>query len=143
LPISSFSAAKTMWLVKGIGIIKSNTPTVIAGGVPIIGSERQMTTYGTRAINSVGNQYEQPRFFTVLPNPTASAFEIRYSIAPELFGQYMKVEMFDISGSSIRTVYDGAPIQTIRVDRAGLSSGVYFVSITTDNWSEMHRIVIQ
>lgn len=143
IPISSFSAAKTMWLVKGIGIVKSNTPTVNAGGVPITGSERQMTTYGTRAINAVGGQNELPRFFSVLPNPTSGAFEIRHSIDPGSFGQNMKVEMLDMLGSSVRTVYDGTPIQSIRVDRSGLSSGVYFIRIISDKWSELHRVVIQ
>ncbi len=143
IPLSSFSAAKTMWLVKGIGIIKSNTPTVVAGGLPITGSERQMTAYGTRSINSVTDQYALPTFFSLSPNPATSYFEIHHSIAPGSFGQNMKVELFNVLGSSVRTVYDGAPIQSVRVDRQGLSSGVYFISVITDKWSELHRVVIQ
>lgn len=143
VPVESFSASRTVWLVKDIGIVKTNTPTVETSSFPIFGSERQMTAYGTRFINGVVDNTIQSPKYSISPNPASSSFEIKQLVVSDDLFHSVTIEMFDVMGRRVKTIYEGPLLGSVNVQRDGLASGVYVIRVANEHVSELHRIVIQ
>ncbi len=132
IPLGSFSGVQTIWLVKGIGIVKTNLPT-INGIVPIAGSERQLTKYGVEFIDAVPNRTDVKSQFTLFPNPSNDAVALSITDAAINTSSVMRVELHSIVDGQRKVVYNGAP----RTDQLILTnfcrSGSYLVSVFLDD----------
>jgi hypothetical protein len=139
-PVASFSGIQKLWLVRGIGVVKTNSPTVNAGGTPIIGSERQMNSYGTRTINSVTAKTVQKNNYRLSPNPASTYIELSLT-RPKITGT-LTVLLYDVLGNEVRR-YEGSPVNSLHIEREGLVSGTYIVHIMNGSHSELHRVVFE
>jgi hypothetical protein len=75
------------------------------------------------------------------PNPFNPATTIRYELANR---EHVVLTLHDVAGRQIRTLVDevqGGP-QAVRIDAAGLASGVYFYRIATPSFNETKKLVL-
>ena len=88
---------------------------------------------------------EQPAVFSLsqnYPNPFNPTTKIRYSLPQTT---HVKLAMYDVLGNQIAVLVDGEkPVGNHEVDVNGnnLASGVYFVRMTTGNFSTTKKIML-
>ncbi|CAN5514343.1 hypothetical protein BH10BAC5_BH10BAC5_23930 [soil metagenome] len=76
------------------------------------------------------------------PNPFNPNTEIRYSLP---FIQIVKIILYDVLGKEVRIIVDEtqqAGYYSVNFNAAGLTSGIYYYKIFTDNFSETRKMVI-
>lgn len=132
IPLGSFSGVQTIWLVKGIGIVKTNLPT-INGLVPIAGSERQLTKYGIEFIDGVPVGTDLTSQITLFPNPGNEAVTLSITDATIRTSSSMRVELLSIVDAQRSVIYTGLPKADIILSTTTFSSGSYMVSVFLDN----------
>ncbi|WP_417558795.1 T9SS type A sorting domain-containing protein [Mesoflavibacter zeaxanthinifaciens] len=84
---------------------------------------------GTLGVNDVALQQEP---YKIYPNPTSLGY-----INIE-FDEKIKIEIFDIVGKRINTIYP----KTKKIDVSNLNKGVYLVKISGENRTETKKIII-
>lgn len=76
-------------------------------------------------------------------NPFSQATQVRYSVTTS---GPVQVTLYDVMGRKVRTVFEGAHAQeatrTLSVDGSDLSSGVYFLRLTTETEMETKRLTV-
>ncbi|NBB72692.1 MAG: T9SS type A sorting domain-containing protein, partial [Bacteroidetes bacterium] len=107
---------------------------------------RQIDTDGDAALSEAVavtlSAPEQLALHGNYPNPFADHTTIRYEV-PEA-GE-VRIAIFDMIGRQIRTLVDqrqDAGRRQIRFDARGLSSGVYFVRLTSDGRTATHKLTV-
>jgi hypothetical protein len=76
------------------------------------------------------------------PNPFNPSTNIKFSI-PE--NEKVSVKVFDILGNEAAILWDGflkAGIYNVEFDGSNLSSGVYFLRLTADNFSDTKKMIL-
>ncbi len=70
-------------------------------------------------------------FEPAFPNPFRSTTRLRFAVAT---AQEVVAELYNVMGQRVRTLYAGTPapgqMQTLHIDHAGLTSGLYVVHLT-------------
>jgi hypothetical protein len=83
--------------------------------------------------------------FTAIPNPTNEITTVKY-ILPKL--EIVKFTLSDMSGRVIRNLFEGYAAEgmnqlQINVKQLGLPKGVYFYTMTSDNFSGVRSFVVE
>ncbi|MDD5570917.1 MAG: C25 family cysteine peptidase [Bacteroidales bacterium] len=82
-------------------------------------------------------------FFTAYPNPFRNNITISYTLNSE---SSVKIELFDIMGNKIKTIVDKAKENSGKYDIIfngyGLSNGIYYCVLKTDNEIKTSKIVL-
>ena len=76
------------------------------------------------------------------PNPFNPSTSITYSIASE---QFVTLKIYNVLGSEVATLVNGNQMQgsyTVQFDAKGLSSGLYFYSITAGKFTETRKMIL-
>jgi len=76
------------------------------------------------------------------PNPFNPTTKIEYSITSNNF---VKLSIYDITGKEVKVLVNemkNAGYYTLEFNASGLSSGVYFYRLSTDNFSSVKRMVV-
>ena len=82
--------------------------------------------------------------FHIFPNPTNSIANIQFNLAKS--NDDVEIGIYDLVGKKIKNIYNGAlntGAQQFSIDVSNVSSGVYFVSITTPERRITKRMVIE
>jgi len=118
IPVLSTSAEQMIWLVKGIGIVRSNSPTVTSGPIPVPGSERQIVGQGIRELNSVKHITQS--------SLTLSSSVANGSVWVQNATSVSEILLYDALGRIITSyAIQGKP--NFELSIAHLSSGTYFI----------------
>jgi hypothetical protein len=118
LPVGSSTAMQQIWLVKGIGIVKTNVPTVnfnitnpltqAKSAFPIPGTERDMTAHGVRSLSSVSSMALPSSAIRFYPDPAPEAIKVELPEAARQILLYaptgQMVRSYDIAGNASETV---------------------------------------
>ncbi len=131
-PFASFGAKQTLWLVKGIGIVKRNSPSIAATGLTVPGSERQMRGYGVTTVGVAKEREAEKDGFTLASNPTRSEIHIISTVNNGLSGN-VTMSLFDIAGRKIRSLYTGVSQGEYTFSMTDLTAGKYFIEISRDD----------
>ncbi len=79
----------------------------------------------------------------VRPNPLRGTGRLRFTTNR---AERVEVALYNVLGQRVETLYDGVPTtgtwQTVRLDAAGLASGVYFVRVTSASAVQTERVTI-
>ncbi|MDD2889992.1 MAG: S8 family peptidase [bacterium] len=78
----------------------------------------------------------------VSPNPIARLVSVQFSV---LTSQNISIRIYDATGRAVRTIFDGSKTAgnyTLTANTSGLSSGIYFVSLTAGNARVSKKITI-
>ncbi|MFA5032384.1 MAG: S8/S53 family peptidase [bacterium] len=78
----------------------------------------------------------------VLPNPIARLVSVQFSV---LTSQNISIRIYDTAGRVVKTIFDGkktAGNYNLTANMSGLSSGIYFVSLTAGNARVSKKITI-
>ncbi|MFV1980494.1 MAG: T9SS type A sorting domain-containing protein, partial [Rhodothermia bacterium] len=77
------------------------------------------------------------------PNPFNPSTTIRFGIAEE---GSVTLALFDVTGRRIQTLFEGSPepntMQQVRIDGAGLSSGLYVVRLESDTFVTSRTVAL-
>lgn len=142
LPLSS--------LVSSISTIESdfyrNTIYTDRGGFMAIDISPNITSNITKIINESLNSYN---LFQNYPNPFNSRTKIKYSIslneANSEQENYTTLKIYDILGNHILTLVNEKQIPgeyEVELDAAALSSGVYFYTLSTGDFTATKKFVL-
>jgi hypothetical protein len=142
IPFANFSATQKLWLVKGIGIVKTNSAAVQTQITSLPGSERQMKGHGTRTINAVRSKSPSVFELSISPNPLKTTLSIELRGATDGKG-IEKIVLAGVTGNELLTLYEGAPQTHIELTRPPVASGAYFLLITSAGTTRAEKIVIQ
>lgn len=138
LPLASFSPTQKLWLVKGIGVVKTNSAAVNTQFAALPGSERQMKGHGTRLINAVRESNASTSSIHVNPNPLNDHFMVSSD------GKGIeKIVLTDITGCEVMTLYNGLPQSRIELSRPPVSQGTYFLMVSSGGSTKAEKIVIE
>ncbi len=77
---------------------------------------------------------------TVYPNPVGSTAHIKYDV--RLAGEAM-IQVISLNGGIIKTTFGALQVgeNKLNVDLSGVSKGIYMISVTSENGTEMTKIV--
>ncbi len=108
---------------------------------------RQIDPSGIFAYSAEVTVQAVPEGFVVepaFPNPFRRETMLRFAVATE---QAVEAALYNAVGQRVRTLYAGTPTanvtQSIRIDTAGLSGGLYFVRLTgTDGFTATEKLVV-
>ncbi|MDD5528475.1 MAG: S8 family peptidase [bacterium] len=78
----------------------------------------------------------------VSPNPIARLVSIKFAV---LSSQYINLRVYDTAGRVVKTIFDGSKTAgnyTLTANTSGLSSGIYFVSLTDGNTRISKKITV-
>jgi hypothetical protein len=109
------------------------------GATPIYYDNSGLTT----AVDPIGNQV--PERFSLsqnYPNPFNPTTNIKFEIPTT---GYVKLAVYDMLGKEVATLVNDiktAGVYSIDFNGASLSSGVYFYKITTDNFSDIKKMML-
>ena len=79
----------------------------------------------------------------IFPNPATSVATVSFSLEA---GRNVSVNLFSVTGGMIGNVYEGistAGKNTVRLNTAGYTPGVYFVELQIDNQVSYSKLIIQ
>lgn len=111
-------------------------------GVPNSGSGNNTTYHYFGSATSVDESSTEMFHFSVSPNPIFKTAEIKYEIAEQ---GNVKIELFDVTGKSVKTIIDeNQPkgLRSVNFDKSTLSAGNYFFTISNAGGIETKKIVI-
>jgi N-acetylmuramoyl-L-alanine amidase len=80
--------------------------------------------------------------FAVIPNPSASTFKIQYNVPSPC---KTSIKIYDVSGRLVKNLFNGRSnvgMNEFYVKRGEISSGVYFVKVETDGYSETQKVIL-
>jgi choice-of-anchor B domain-containing protein len=114
----------------------------------IIASDRQTGLYVLRpniSITGINNNNNAPINYSLeqnYPNPFNPSTTIKYSLPK---GTHVSLKVYDIVGKEAATLvegYENAGAHSINFDASRLSSGVYFYTLSTNEYSETKRMTL-
>lgn len=111
------------------------TSTVVSGEDP---EKKNVNYYGTYNLSS--DKYE---LYQNYPNPFNPKTTIFYRIPVDNF---VTMKVYDVMGSEIAILVNDlkdAGTHSIEFDASGLSSGIYFYKIQTNNYVESRKLILQ
>lgn len=85
---------------------------------------------------------DQFKLYDAYPNPFNSSVVIKYSIG---IASHVVLSVFDIQGKEVKSIIDqveNAGIYKQKFDAGALSSGIYIVSLSTDQFSISKKIIL-
>jgi hypothetical protein len=138
----NFTSTKSNWLVRGIGIVKTNAPiagtTIDGNSIATIGTEKEMTAYGIAGAASVAPSQTQPSGISIYPNPASDEATISFDRPAKTILLYnpagQMVRSFDIA------THTGAALIYVQ----DLPNGMYLARVKfADGTSQSSEMVIQ
>ena len=129
-PLTEITNAEEVWLVRGIGIVKTNTPTVKNPFITVQGVQRVMVGYNKQQIISDGvstssSTSSAANFF---PNPANSETRLQLP-ANAGSAQHLELNLYSVSGALVRSLPSSNSNATVVLDTQSLPSGDYFLSL--------------
>ncbi|MFC2134450.1 M20/M25/M40 family metallo-hydrolase [Bacteroidota bacterium] len=115
---------------------------VIQGACGILLSLQSETT-GVADLN-IPQEYSLNQNY---PNPFNASTIISYQIPGNLYGEsaQVKLKVYDLLGNEIATITDGGKspgIHQVNFDGSKLTSGVYFFSLSVNEYSEIKKMIL-
>jgi len=105
----------------------------IRGGISFYGSRN-----GNSTINpGIGGPENGKRLFKVYPNPTQSLITIDHGNADNSG----TIEVINLVGQSVMTTTLNHYISETTIDMSSLQSGIYFIKITSGNYTETTKVI--
>ena len=103
----SFTSTQDNWLVRGVGIIKTNSPiegtTILGHSITTVGKEKEMTAYGIAGTAGVSRTTMNAPGINIYPNPASDAVTISLPKPAKQVLLYasdgLMARSFDISGN--------------------------------------------
>ena len=135
-----------------IGFIEpGQTPTIkiyqseTGNLVDLNGTIEPFESLGVYTLELTGNTTIIPEDYVLhpaYPNPFNPITNISYGLPEDT---HIELEVYNIKGMLIETLSNGlksAGTHTIKWDAKGVSSGVYFVKLTTDRFSQSQKLMV-
>ena len=126
-PLGSFTVTQSLWLVSGIGIIKSNRPiagtTILNTPIFTTGTEKEMTAYGIQGSNAVQTVSTVNSGIHFYPDPASSQISATFDRPAK------RILFYAPTGQMIRSfaLSSGSPDALLWV--ADIPNGVYYARI--------------
>jgi hypothetical protein len=123
---------------QALAIALSDSGVVITGGSE--GSHYDYATIKyvqTSGIEEIVQQHHSD--FSLLQNPVMQEIEVR---CPFTKNENIVVNLYDISGRFVRTLFTGKSKDRLKLSVDGISSGTYFLSIRIDGGQEVKKVVV-
>ncbi|MEO6939182.1 MAG: hypothetical protein ABI444_03455 [Candidatus Kapaibacterium sp.] len=139
LTVANLSIPLQIWLVKGVGIVKSSSPAATGSPIPFPGSEREMTGHGTTIVSAVRAASGAVRSPILLsPNP-ASGF-VHLNLGSLQVAGSVTLDLFDDLGRRVEQIFSGSAsdLPNFALDTRKLAEGTYFVNVKFVGESGMH-----
>jgi hypothetical protein len=124
----------------GLSLTNSNNVNSVGFSQQIDLTGTQMNALSTNMTLS-GNEIANSGQIAIFPNPSSSTFTVRFQ---QLTPGKTVIECLDMQGRSIRVlerVYESDGLYESRLDLQGLASGIYFLHVSTPNYSKMEKII--
>ena len=135
-----------------IGFIEpGQTPTVklyqseTGNIIELTGQINPFESLGVYTLELTGHTIEIPKDYVLhpaYPNPFNPITNISYGLPEDT---HIELEVYNIKGMLIETLSNGlksAGTHTIKWDAKGVSSGVYFVKLTTDRFTQSQKLMV-
>ncbi|QTY27520.1 T9SS type A sorting domain-containing protein [Flavobacterium sp. CS20] len=78
--------------------------------------------------------------FKIFPNPNQGQVNISLN---QSLSQDLNLEVFDLNGRSLKTFEVNPSVNQFRIDLSDLSSGIYFVSLKTQNSKAVKKLILK
>jgi subtilisin-like proprotein convertase family protein/subtilisin family serine protease len=78
--------------------------------------------------------------FKIFPNPSQGQVNISLN---QSLNQDLNLEVFDLNGRSLKTFEVNPSVNQFRIDLSDLSSGIYFVSLKTQNSKAVKKLILK
>jgi hypothetical protein len=129
--LGTITGNQTLWVVKGIGIVKTNQPTIskaiLGNSIVIPGSERDMTLAGTKAIDDV-HFTTSSSSLNLYPNPVNNLLTVHCDgITTPLI-----ITAHSLSTEIETNLYAGPSGKSISLSTSSLPSGSYIISVISE-----------
>lgn len=88
-------------------------------------------------------EFKSAYFSNVFPNPTSGLTQIDFKLSSN---DNLTIELFDIMGKNVKTIRNGAFASgehTIFFDTENIQNGVYFIKLSSTNYTATHKLAIQ
>jgi hypothetical protein len=131
------------WLANGKQIPVLEIDENIVGGTPTITNvQYQDSVHSTVGINTHQNSVSE---MDVFPNPSSNNFILKYNVAS---ASHVKISINDFLGNTVATLtnenqVEGIYLKAINAKDNNLSEGVYFITVQSDNFKEVKKIIVQ
>ncbi len=125
------ATAEEIWLVRGVGIVKSNMPSVNKGLVQIYGADREMTGHWNATAPAAVSEHLSEASIGVYPNPTSN-------VATITLGEHAsssQILLFNACGMQVANVSTNGHTNEFQLNTRALPSGDYFVSVRANGGS--------
>jgi hypothetical protein len=131
------------WLANGREIPVLEIDENIVGGTPTITNvQYQDSVHTTVGIQTIDNTVSE---LAVFPNPSSSDFILKYTLASS---SHVKISITDALGRLVSSIADenetaGIYIKPINAKQNNLSSGVYFITLQSNSYKEVRKLIIE
>ena len=100
---------------------------------------RAMHSYDISDLLGVDENQIDLNAIVIYPNPATSEFIISHNLTSE-----GNIQLYDVSGKKIKEVFNGnfGSSKNITVNTDGISSGLYFVKLTSGNQSVTKKLIV-
>ncbi len=92
---------------------------------------------------SAKEEIKSAYFSNVFPNPTSGLTQIDFKLSSN---DNLTIELFDIMGKSVKTIKNGSFASgehSIFFDTENIQNGVYFLKLSSTNYTATHKLAIQ
>jgi hypothetical protein len=139
------------WRHDGVTWIDEGAVVSLTGSDPVVAEIAPISTVGSFAVGSSGTTgvsagHAQPASFRLAqnyPNPFNPATRIQFSVDPSGPADLI---VYNVIGEKVATVFSGyteaGEVHSVNFDATGLSSGLYFYTLTTETRKETKRMVL-
>jgi len=144
LSLDSLNSAA--FYVDSLGMDVKKIIVVVMNTDPTLGeNDKASYTYSAESVAGIEEEFDNEFTFSLYqnyPNPLNPVTKISYSI-PEMSPVTIKV--YDILGNEVTTLVNkeqGAGFYEVELDAKGLTSGIYFYSLTAGIFTETRKMIL-
>jgi hypothetical protein len=121
--------AEEIWLVRGVGIVKTNMPSINKGVVQVQGSERQMVGHWDVSTHAAVSKVAAIGRARLYPNPATNFTTI--ALVPS--ASLTHATLFNTAGQRVADLSIAVNTNKFLLDTKALPSGDYFIHLQTSN----------
>jgi hypothetical protein len=122
-------------LVPGIGVVTTLTGDSVTSFSEGIAAD--VIALDVRTTFGINNKTQDKDFVTIYPNPAGDFIFLKFNRGEAI----SNIAIYDITGQKLMNQGISGTEQFLRIDCANLPSGIYFLSVTTDNGLKTKKFI--
>lgn len=140
-PVDTLSCSFPLGFDSVVVHYDSHPPTCLDYGVVYVADNMRVTALNT-AVTSITEKYIEE---IIIPNPVSQSETISFSL---LQSEKINISIYDITGRLINNIYNGLLNKgkhkvNWNFENKTVESGIYFLNITSDNFSRSCKLVVK